>query len=93
MDKLERIGHLCLEAIAKARELSKRQLDRELKVRVAAIMKTVRGTAKRIQTLTDAASENGILEKAATERALDRILKSLEDANRELDQLLANARR
>jgi hypothetical protein len=56
-------------------------------------MKTVRGTAKRIQTLTDAASENGIMDKAATARALDRVLKSLEDANRELDHLLAETGR
>ncbi len=56
-------------------------------------MKTVRGTAKRIQALTDAASENGIMDKATTERALDRIIKSLEDANRELDLLLAKAQR
>ncbi len=77
MDKLERIGHLCLEAIVKARELSKHQLDPDLKLQVAAIMKTVRGTEKKIQSLTDAAHKNGILEKAATEQALDRILKSL----------------
>jgi hypothetical protein len=93
MDKLERIGHLCLEAIAKARQLNKRHLDQELKARLAAVMKTVRGTAKRIQAVTDAASENGIMDKASTERALDRVLKSLEDANRELDQLLAKAGR
>jgi hypothetical protein len=93
MDKIERIGHLCLEAIAKARELNTRRLDRDLKLRIAAIMKTVRGTAKRIQALTDAASENGIMDKATTERALDRIIKSLEDANRELDLLLAKAQR
>ena len=56
-------------------------------------MKTVRDLGKKVRDLTDAASKNGIMNRAKTERALDRILKSLEDANRELDDLLDEARR
>ena len=91
-DKLERIGHLCIEALLKASTLRGYPLDAQLKRQLAKIMKTVRGTAKRIQNLADAASKNGILEKATAERVLDRVLKSLEEANRELDELLAKAR-
>jgi len=56
-------------------------------------MKAVRDLGKKGRDLTDAASKNGIMNRAKTERALDRILKSLEDANRELDDLLDEARR
>ena len=56
-------------------------------------MKTVRDTGKKVRDLTDAASKNGILDRAKPERALDRILKSLQDANRGLDELLDQARK
>jgi hypothetical protein len=56
-------------------------------------MKKVRDIGKKVKEVTDAASKNGILNRATTEKALDRILKSLQDANQELDELLAQARK
>jgi hypothetical protein len=93
VDSFERIGILSLAALSKARELRKIPLDAALRSKVAEIMKTVRDTGKKVKALTDAASSNGVLDRAKTERALDRILKSLQDANRELDELLDQARK
>jgi polyhydroxyalkanoate synthesis regulator phasin len=93
VDRLERIGILSLAALSKARELRKIPLDAALRAKVAEIMKTVRDVGKKVKEVTDAASKNGILNRATTERALDRILKSLQDANQELDELLAQVRK
>jgi hypothetical protein len=64
-----------------------------LRAKVTEIMKKVRDIGKKVKEVTDAASKNGILNRATTEKALDRILKSLQDANQELDELLAQARK
>src|SRR5271166_6006838 len=79
--------------IVKSARIEENPARRGLESQVAEIMKTVRDTGKKVRDLTDAASKNGILDRAKPERALDRILKSLQDANRGLDELLDQARK
>ena len=95
MDKIELIGRLLVAALSKARELSKISLaDRpELRKTAAEIMKAVKTTRQRIDALNEGAKRNGKLDKATMDRALDRILKAAEEINREVDQLLAKARK
>ncbi len=56
-------------------------------------MKTVKATRQKIEALQDAAERNGKLDKATIDRALTRIVKAAEDINREVDALLAKARK
>ena len=56
-------------------------------------MKAVKTTRQRIDALNEGAKRNGKLDKATMDRALDRILKAAEEINREVDQLLAKARK
>lgn len=95
MDKIELVGRLLLAALSKARELSKISLERrpELRDAAAEIMKTVKATRQKIEALQDAAERNGKLDKATIDRALTRIVKAAEDINREVDALLAKARK
>jgi hypothetical protein len=94
MNKLERIIALMADSLLKARELSKIALDGrpELRATAALIMKTVKATHRNLEALSDAAQQNGKLDKVALDQALDRILKSAEEINREVDELLAKAR-
>ena len=94
MNKLERIIALMVDSLLKARELSKIALDGrpELRATAALIMKTFKATHLKLEALNDAAQQNGKLNKVALDQALDRILKSAEEINREVDELLAKAR-
>ena len=70
-------------------------LDRrpELGSVAAQIMKTVKATHREIEALNEATQQNGKLDKAALDQALDRILKAAREINREVNDLLAKARR
>jgi hypothetical protein len=95
MDKLELAMRLLLGALSKARELSRISLDGrpELRATAAAIMKTAKTTRQKLEALNDASVRNGKLDKAALDQALTRILKAAEEINREVDALLAKARK
>ena len=56
-------------------------------------MKTVKATHRKIEALNDAVQRNGKLDKATLDQALDRILKAAQEINREVNALLAKARR
>jgi hypothetical protein len=55
-------------------------------------MKTVKSTHEKIEALNEAAQQNGKLDKATLNQALDRILKAAQEINQEVDDLLAKAR-
>ncbi len=95
MDKLELIIGLTADSLSKARELSKIASDRrpELRSVAAQIMKTVKATHREIEALNEATQQNGKLDKAALDQAMDRILKAAREINREVNDLLAKARR
>ena len=56
-------------------------------------MKRVKATRQKIEALNDAAERNGKLDKATLDAALSRILKAAEEIDREVDDLLAKARK
>jgi hypothetical protein len=56
-------------------------------------MKTVKATNTKIEALSTASRQNGKLDKAALDEALDRILKAAQEISHEVDDLLAKARR
>lgn len=93
MDKLERIGHLVVAALSKARKLSTLQLDKESKARAAELMKHASDSHKKLQALSRASQTNGKgLDKATLDRALDDLIQTFEDVNKKLDDLLAKAK-
>lgn len=93
MDKLERIVHLLIEALSKARELTTFKLDSESSKRAAELMKRVTENQKSIQALIRASEGNGKgLEKAELDTVLDDLIRTFEDTNKKLDQLLAKAK-
>ena len=59
MDKLERIVHLLVEALSKARELTTFKLDLESRQRASELMKRVTENQKRVQTLIRTSEGNG----------------------------------
>ena len=93
MDKLERIGHLVVAALSKARELKTLELDSESRARIADLMKHVNQSHKGIEALSRAAEGNGKgLNKRVLDGALDELIKTFTDANKKLDDLLAKAK-
>ena len=84
-----------MAALSKARELSKISLKDhpELREPAAEIMKTVKATRRKIETLQHAAEHNGKLDQGSMNSALDRILKAAEEVSREVDTLLSKARK
>ena len=93
MDKLERIGHLLLEALSKARVLATLKLDSESRKRASELMKRVTENQKTVQALIRVSEGNGKgLDKAELDSVLDDLIKTFEDTNRRLDQLLAKAK-
>jgi hypothetical protein len=93
MDKLERIGHLIIEARSKARFLAKFALKPELRAKAADLMKRVNGSHQKLQTLSRASQGNGKgLDQAKLDTALDDLIKTFEDVNRKLDELIAEAK-
>jgi hypothetical protein len=92
MDKLETIVHLIRAALLKARKLNQFTLPLDEKKRVASLMKKAANTRRKLEALAEASGTNGKLDKPTFERGLDRILKAMDEVNRELDELLAKAR-
>ena len=93
MDKLKRIVHLLIEALSKARELGTLELDSESRNRASELMKRVRENQKTVQSLIQVSEGNGKgLDKAELDSVLDDLIKTFEDTNRKLDQLLAKAK-
>ena len=56
-------------------------------------MKIAKDTSRKIEALTKVTAENGKLNKATVDSALDRILAAIKGVNEELDTLLAKARK
>jgi hypothetical protein len=56
-------------------------------------MKIAKDTSRKIEALTKVTAENGKLDKATVDSALDRILAAIKGVNEELDTLLAKARK
>jgi hypothetical protein len=93
MDKLERIGHLVLEALAKARQLATLPLDADSRAKAADLMRNANESHKKMEALSQASESNGKgLDKATLDAALDDLIKTFEDVNRKLDDLLAKAK-
>jgi hypothetical protein len=93
MDKLERIGHLIVEARSKARFLARFALKPELRAKAADLMKRVNASHQKLQTLSRASQGNGKrLDQAKLDSALDDLIKTFEDVNRKLDELIAEAK-
>jgi hypothetical protein len=93
MDKLERIGHLIVEARSKARFLGRFALKPQLRVKAADLMKRVNESHQKLQTLSRASQGNGKgLDQAKLDSALDDLIKTFEDVNRKLDELIAEAK-
>ena len=93
MDKLERIGHLIVEARSKARFLARFALKPKLRVKAADLMKRVNESHQKLQTLSRASQGNGKgLDPAKLDGALDDLIKTFEDVNRKLDELIAEAK-
>jgi len=93
MDKLERFGHLVIEALAKARELQRFALRPESKARLVALMERAKKSRQTAEAVGRVSSTNGKgLDNATLNRTLDRLIETMEQVNRELDALLAKAR-
>jgi fructose-1,6-bisphosphatase len=93
MDKLERIGHLIVEARSKARFLARFTLKPQLRAKAADLMKRVNESHQKLQTLSRASQGNGKgLDQAKLDSALDDLIKTFEDVNRKLDELIAEAK-
>ena len=91
MDRFEKFVHLVLGALAKARALKTFALDRKSKA--AGLMGRVQKSRKTMEALNQAAASNGKgLDKATLDRALDRLIETMDGVNRELDALLAKAK-
>ena len=93
MDKLERIGHLVLEALAKAQMLATLRLDADSRAKAADLMRNANESRSKMEALSQASESNGKgLDKATLDAALDDLIKTFEDVNRKLDDLLAKAK-
>jgi hypothetical protein len=92
VDKLEKIGHLVLESLLKARELNTYPLDENSKQRLAELVKRTRENQQKLQQFVDVHGSNGKLDQETLDRSLDLMLKAADDISRELDKLLAKAR-
>jgi hypothetical protein len=78
--------------LAKAQKLRTLVLDREAKSRAADLMKQANQSHKKMQALNRASEGNGKgLDKETLNLALDDLIRTFEDVNRKLDELLAKA--
>src|SRR6266700_5506786 len=59
MDRLEKLIHLVIEALEKARELTAFPIDRESKAKVARLMERARKTRNTIEALNEVFAANG----------------------------------
>jgi hypothetical protein len=93
MDRRERFLHLVIEAIEKARQLKPFALDAESQAKTSALMERVQKSRKTMEALNRAAESNGKgLDKVTLDRALDRLIETMDGLNEELDALLAKAK-
>ena len=93
MDKLQYLGHLLVEALAKARHLAALSLDAESRTKAAELMKEANQSHKKLEVLNHASQSNGKgLDKATLDHALDDLIRTFEDVNRKLDDLIAKAK-
>ena len=93
MDRFEKFLHLVNEATAKARKLRAFALDSESRAKVNRLMERVQKSRKTMEALNRASTSNGKgLDKATLNSALDRLIKTMDGVNRELDALLAKAK-
>jgi hypothetical protein len=94
MDRRERFIHLLVEALGKARELKNFALDPESRAKAARLMERVQKSRKTMEALNRASASNGKgLDKVTLDRALDRLIETMDAVNRELDDLLAKAKK
>jgi hypothetical protein len=94
MDRRERFIHLLVEALGKSRELKTFALDPESKAKAAGLMERVRKSHKTMEALNQASASNGKgLDKATLDSTLDRLIETMDQVNRELDDLLAKAKK
>ena len=93
MDKLERLGHILIAALLKARELGKIPLDKHAKERRTIVMKLLQKHSENVKRLSDAAKHDGFLDKATVNAALDRMIAAAEEIDKELEELLAQAKK
>jgi len=94
MDRFEKFLHLVIEATAKARKLRTFALDSESRAKVNGLMERVQKSRKTMEALNRASTSNGKgLEKATLDSALDRLIETMDGVNRELDDLLAKAKK
>jgi len=94
MDRFEKFLHLVIEATAKARELRTFELDSESRAKVNGLMQRVQKSRKTMEALNRASTSNGKgLDKATLDSALDRLIETMDGVNRELDDLLAKAKK
>ena len=93
MDRFEKFLHLVIEATAKARELRTFALDSESRAKVNGLMERVQKSRKTMEALNRASTSNGKgLDKATLDSTLDRLIKTMDGVNRELDALLDKAK-
>lgn len=94
MDRFEKFLHLVIEATAKARKLSTFALDSESRAKAKRLMERVQKSRKTMEVLNRASASNGKgLDKATLDSALDRLIETMDGVNRELDALLAKAKK
>ena len=93
MDKLERLGHILIVALLKARELGELPLDQDAKERRKILVKLLQKHSDNVKKLSDAAKHNGFLDNATVNAALDRMIAAAEEIDKELEELLAQAKK
>ena len=93
MDKLEQLGNIVMAALAKARELGKFPLENRANERRAILMKLLQKHSKNMKQLADAAEQDGFLNQATVNAALDRAIAAAEVIDKELEELLAQAKK
>jgi len=65
----------------------------ERKTPLYIFMRIAKENSRKIEALTKVTAENGKLDKATVDSALDRILAAMKSVHEELDTLLAKARK
>jgi hypothetical protein len=75
------------------RELNELELNAAAKQKINELMKIAKDNSRKLDALTKVTAENGKLDKATVDSALDRILAAMKSVNEELDTLLAKARK
>jgi cytochrome c556 len=93
MDKLEQLANIVAAALKKARELGEIRLDDRARERRTALMKLLQKHSKNMKKLADAAKHNGLLDQATVNAALDRAIAAAEVIDKELEELLAQAKK